>query len=540
MNDASRPIPWREAAWSRLSKPWDLLVIGGGITGAGILREATRLGLSALLVEQRDFASGTSSRSSKLVHGGLRYLKQGNLRLTSESVHERERLVREGPGLVERLGFLLASYAGDRPGRLVYGTGLLVYDVLAGRWDHRHVSAGELRWLAPRISAEGLRGGFRFGDAETDDARLVFRVIREAVRGGAAAVNYAAVEELLLQRGEVVGVALKDGLGGRAVDVRARAVVNATGAWSDRLRAKAGASARLRPLRGSHLVFPAWRFPAPQAMSVLHPRDRRPLFVVPWEGVTIFGTTDVDHRGPLDEEPAIGAEETDYLMEALGARFPSLDLTLRDALATFSGVRPIIGTGLKDPSKESRDHAIWEEHGLVTVTGGKLTTFRLVALDALRAVRRRLSGPVRLDESTRILDPVPFDLPDAVPLDEGQRRRLLGRYGLEAAQVVASARSGELTPFPSTAVLPAEIRWGARTECVGHLDDLLLRRVRLGLVAAEGGAAHLPAISGICREELGWDEVRWEAEESAYRQLWQRQHGVPDAGQKEVPTWAAN
>jgi len=195
VNDGSRPASLREAIWSRISGPWDLLIIGGGITGAGILREATRFGLTALLVEQHDFGSGTSSRSSKLVHGGLRYLKQGNLRLTRESVHERERLVREGPGLVERLGFVLASYPGDHPGRMLYGSGLLVYDVLAGRWDHRHVSAGELRWLAPRISAEGLRGGFRFGDAETDDARLVFRVIREAVRGGAAALNYAAVEE---------------------------------------------------------------------------------------------------------------------------------------------------------------------------------------------------------------------------------------------------------------------------------------------------------------------------------------------------------
>ena len=533
-------MPWREAVWSRLSEPWDLLVIGGGITGAGILREATRFGLAALLVEQRDFGSGTSSRSSKLVHGGLRYLGQGNLRLTSESVHERERLVREGPGLVERLGFVLASYPGDHPGRMLYGSGLLVYDVLAGRWNHRHLSAEELRVLAPRMSPEGLRGGFWFGDAETDDARLVFRVIREAVAGGAAALNHAAVEELVVHRGEVVGVTVKDGLKDRAGEVRARAVINATGAWADRLRAKAGATARLRPLRGSHLVFPAWRLPAPQAMSFLHPRDHRPLFVLPWEGATIFGTTDVDHRGPLDEEPAIGAEESAYLMEALAARFPSLDLTLRDALATFSGVRPIIGTGKKDPSKESRDHAIWEEHGLVTVTGGKLTTFRLSALAALQAVRGRLSGPVRLDESTSILDPVPLVLPDAAPLDEAQRRRLLGRYGLEAARVVAAARPGELTPFPSTAVLPAEIRWGARAEWIGHLDDLLLRRVRLGLVAARGGAAHLPAIREICRDELGWDETRWEAEEKDYRSLWRRQHGVPPDREMEVPTWAGS
>jgi len=540
VNDGSRPASLREAIWSRISGPWDLLIIGGGITGAGILREATRFGLTALLVERHDFGSGTSSRSSKLVHGGLRYLKQGNLRLTRESVHERERLVREGPGLVERLGFVLASYPGEHPGRIQYGSGLVVYDVLAGRWNHRHLSAEEVRALAPRISPEGLRGGFWFGDAETDDARLVFRVIREAVAGGAAALNYAPVEELLMHRGEVAGVLVKDGLEDRAFEVRARAVINATGAWADRLRAKAGATARLRPLRGSHLVFPAWRLPAPQAMSLLHPRDRRPLFVVPWEGVTIFGTTDVDHRGPLDEGPAIGEAEAAYLMEALAARFPSLDLTFRDALATFSGVRPIIGTGKKDPSKESRDHAIWEEHGLVTVTGGKLTTFRQIALAALRAVRRRFSGPVRLDESTSILDSVPEDLAVGSALDKGQRRRLLGRYGLEAGQVVASARPGELTPFPSTAVFPAEIRWGARSEWIGHLDDLLLRRVRLGLVAARGGAAHLPAIREICRDELGWDEARWAEEERGYLRLWRRQHGVPPDREMEVSSWAGS
>ena len=528
MRDARRSPPdGRDALWSRLSEPWDLLVIGGGITGAGILREATRFGLSALLVEQRDFGSGTSSRSSKLVHGGLRYLKQGKLRLTSESVHERERLVREGPGLVDRLGFLLATYPGDRPGRLLYGTGLLIYDFLAGRWNHRHLSAGELRVLAPRISCDGLKGGFWFGDAETDDARLVFRVIREAVRAGAAALNYATVEELLIHHGDVAGVTLKDGIGDRSVEVRARAVVNATGAWADRLRAKAGAAARLRPLRGSHLVFPAWRLPAPQAISILHPRDHRPLFVVPWEGVTIFGTTDVDHRGSLDEEPAIGGEEASYLMEALTARFPTLDLNLRDAIATFSGVRPIIGTGKKDPSKESRDHAIWEERGLVTVTGGKLTTFRLIALDVLRAVRRRLAGPIRLDESTPILDRVPDGIPGGHRLDEGQLRRLLGRYGIEAGDVVASAREGELAPLSATSVLPAEIRWAARSEWAAHLDDLLLRRVRLGLLAPEGGAAHFPTIRAICREELGWDEDRWMKEEDAYRRLWRRQHGVP-------------
>ena len=386
MTDAARSAgTGRDFAWSRLSEPWDLLIVGGGITGAGILREATRFGLRALLVEQRDFAWGTSSRSSKLVHGGLRYLKQGNLRLTSESVHERERLVREGPGLVDRLGFLLAIYSGDRPGQLVYGAGLLAYDLLAGRLRHRHLTAKELKWLAPRILDTNLKGGFWFADAGTDDARLVFRVIREAVAGGALALNYAPVEDLMIQKGQVVGVSLRDGVTGRECEVHARAVINATGVWADRLRAKVGAPARMRPLRGSHLVFPAWRLPTPQAMSLLHPRDHRPLFILPWEGVTLVGTTDVDHTGSLDDGPAAGREEADYLMEALTARFPSLGLTLSDAHATFSGLRPIVGTGKKDPSKESRDHVIWEEGGLVTVTGGKLTTFRLIALDALRA-----------------------------------------------------------------------------------------------------------------------------------------------------------
>ncbi len=535
MTDPAAPtIPWRDVAWSRLGESWDLLVIGGGITGAGILREATRFGFRTLLVEKGDFASGTSSRSSKLVHGGLRYLGQGKLRLTSHSVHERERLIREGPGLVNRLGFLLACYPGDRPGRIVYGAGLLAYDLLAGRLWHRRLTPEDLLRLAPRILETGLKGGFWFADAGTDDARLVFRVIREAVAAGALALNYASVEDLLLARGQVVGARLRDAVSGRECEVRARAVVNATGAWADRLRSRIGAPARIRPLRGSHLVFPAWRLPAPQALSILHPVDHRPLFILPWEGTTLVGTTDVDHMGPADEGPAIAASEADYLMEALRARLPSLGLDLADALATFSGIRPVIGTGLKDPSKESRDHVIWEEGGLVTVTGGKLTTFRLIALDALKALRQRLSATIPLDEATPILDRVPRDLPEATPLDGARRQRLLGRYGLEAGHVVAAARPGELHPLPNLPVLPAEIRWGARSEWVVHLDDLLLRRVRLGLVSADGGAGHLPGVRAICREELGWDEARWEAEEAAYRETWKRQHAIPGTTAKEA------
>ncbi|HFQ92451.1 MAG TPA: FAD-dependent oxidoreductase, partial [Anaerolineae bacterium] len=207
---------WREEVWAQIDQDWDVIVIGGGITGAGILREAGRLGLRALLLEQRDFAWGTSSRSSKLVHGGLRYLKQGDFALTRESVLEREHLLEEGPGLIEPLGFLLASYQGDKVGRLTYGAGLTVYDLLALQWSHKYYSPDDFRMLAPHISPVGLKGGYQYGDAETDDARLVLRVIREAVADGTAdqpilALNYARVTALLRdEAGLVNGVTVRD------------------------------------------------------------------------------------------------------------------------------------------------------------------------------------------------------------------------------------------------------------------------------------------------------------------------------------------
>jgi glycerol-3-phosphate dehydrogenase len=237
------PPNYREQLWAHLLQPWDIIVIGGGITGAGILREATRLGLKTLLVEARDFAWGTSGRSSKLVHGGLRYLKEGRVRLTRASVRERERLLEEGPGLIDPLGFLLATYKGDRPGRRIYRAGLSVYDLLALQWSHRYYSAADFQLLAPHIALEGLQGGFRYGDAQTDDARLVLRVIQEAVADGGTALNYVSATDLLRARdGRVIGARLHDNAPGsdRTADVYARVVINATGAWADRLRRRFG------------------------------------------------------------------------------------------------------------------------------------------------------------------------------------------------------------------------------------------------------------------------------------------------------------
>jgi glycerol-3-phosphate dehydrogenase len=498
------------------------------------------------LVDRRDFGWGTSSRSSKLVHGGLRYLKEGKVRLTRASVHERQRLLHEGPGLIDPLGFLLATYEGDRPGRWTYRAGLSVYDLLALQWSHRHYSPEDFQMLAPHIAQEGLVGGFRYGDAQTDDARLVLRVIREALADGATrgsgaslALNYVAAEEVVREGGRVGGVRLRDVAQpeGRAAVARGRVVINATGAWADGLREQLGLAARIRPLRGSHLIFPAWRLPVAQAVSFLHPVDRRPVFIFPWEGITLVGTTDVDHDQPLDEEPGIGPGEVAYLMAAVEAQFPSLHLTLGDVVSTFAGVRPVIGTGKADPSKESRDHVVWEEEGLLTVTGGKLTTFRVIALDVLRAVGHRLPDLPPLDDEVPVLDPVDVDLAVENHLDEAARRRLLGRYAADAPALVVAALPGELAPVPGTQTLWAELRWAARAEGVVHLDDLLLRRVRLGHLLPGGGAALLPRIRAICQPELGWDDARWAVEEAAYLDLWRGCYSLPERA--AIPDWRA-
>ncbi len=530
---------YRNDAWSQLDQDWDIIVIGGGITGAGILREAVRLGLKTLLVEQADFAWGTSSRSSKLVHGGLRYLKEGKLRLTRASVRERQRLLAEGPGLIDPLGFLLTNYQGDNPGRWTFRAGLSVYDLMALQWSHRQYSPLELRLLAPHISEDGLEGGLQYGDAQTDDARLTLRVILEAVAAGGTALNYVRAEALLRdEAGQVIGVQLKrtDSAGFDTVVVHARVIINATGAWADRLRSQLDEPARIRPLRGSHLIFHAWRLPVAQAVSFLHPIDRRPVFIFPWEGVTLVGTTDVDTDQPLEAEPTISPQEVAYLMAAAAHQFPSLHLTLADVVSTFAGVRPVIGTGQEDPSKESRDHVVWDEAGLLTVTGGKLTTFRLIALDTLRAACHRLPAMPEPRHNLSVLDAVDErSIAAGFSLDRAARRRLLGRYGVDAGALVQAARPGELQPIPGVEALWAELRWAARAEAVVHLDDLLLRRVRLGLLLPHGGQALLPRIRAICQPELGWDDATWQAEESAYLALWQRHYSLPEPA--AVPNW---
>lgn len=505
---------------------WDLLVIGGGITGAGVLLEAARRGLTCLLVEQRDFAWGTSSRSSKLVHGGLRYLAEGRLRLTRESVREREALLRDAPGLVEPQGFAFADYGASRRKRCSFLTGLAVYDFLAGRREAHWLDAEGFAMLAPNIDHAGLQGGIRYMDAKTDDARLVLRVLDEARSMGAEARNYVAVESLLRAQGRVTGARLIDARSGNTQEVLARVVVNATGAWAGTLAGQ-GASPRLRPLRGSHLVLPGWRLPLAQAVSLMHPVDGRPVFAFPWEGVTLVGTTDVDHVEGLADEARVTRAEFDYLMGALRMQFPQLGLQDADVLATYAGVRPVLDSGSQGaPSKETREHLVWDEPGLVGVTGGKLTTFRAIALDVLAHVARQLPG-WRQD-----LRPLPVFAhrtlpggPRGVPV--ALLQRLAGRHGRHAQDVIDAARTGELEPVPGTLTPWAELRWAARAEAVHRLEDLLLRRTRLGIQLPAGGAAQLARIRAICQPELGWPDARWDAEQAAYLALWRAHYSLP-------------
>lgn len=516
----------RAALPALLAREWDLLVIGGGITGAGIALEGARRGLKVLLVEQRDFAWGTSSRSSKLVHGGLRYLKQGQFGLTRESVREREHLLRAAAGLVEPQSFAFGDYRGRKPGRRMFQLGLAIYDLMAGQRARHYYGREEFMALAPQVADAGLEGGMCYADAKTDDARLVLRVLQEAQQFGAVALNYLAVGSLLREDGRVCGAQLRDGLDGAAHTVRARLVISATGAWADGLRAQSGAAARLRPLRGSHLVLPAWRLPLAQAVSLMHPADGRPVFAFPWEGVTLVGTTDVDHGAGLEREAAITRAELDYLLAALRYQFPQLELGEADVLATYAGVRPVIDSGKSDPSKEGRDHALWLEDGLLTVTGGKLTTFRVIALDALRRAAAMLPG---WDDPL-----LPLPVFGALPALRYDRRlsaslaaRLAGRYGVEAQTLIDAAAPGELEIIAGTETVWAQLRWAARCEAVHKLEDLLLRRSRIGLQLRGGGVDILARVRAICQPELGWSDARWNAEQAAYLALWSAHYSLP-------------
>ncbi|MBW2595946.1 MAG: glycerol-3-phosphate dehydrogenase/oxidase [Deltaproteobacteria bacterium] len=512
-----------------LQENWDLVVIGGGITGAGIFREATRMGLNVLLVDRMDFAWGTSSRSTKLVHGGLRYLKDGHLLLTKASVEERERMLREAPGLVEQVGFLMPVYRGTSPGKWSLDIGLLLYDLMAREKQHQFYDTRDFSALTPHLKRKGLAGGFRFFDAQTDDARLVLRLINEAVASGGCALNYTAAREILRNGdGKVTGILIEDTETLEKKTISTCAVINATGAWGEELHPSPDKKRHLRPLRGSHIVFSSSVIPIDRAVTMVHPADNRPVFAIPWEGAVLVGTTDVDYREDIQKEPSITKEETSYLLEAINTFFPSLDVSADNCISTFAGIRPVLSEGKLSPSEESRDYVVWKDKGLVTVTGGKLTTFRKMAWDTLKAAKPFLP-PVRF---TGRRDPVFFPVPDTIPKEDFGLsaeiwRRLYGRYGKAADELVKTAATADLTTIPGTFTLWAELPFTAKHEQVKHLSDLLLRRVRIGLLTPMGGKEYIKRIQKLCESSLPWDRKRWKQEIRDYLDLWRQSYSIP-------------
>jgi glycerol-3-phosphate dehydrogenase len=490
-----------------LDQEWDIIVVGGGVTGAGIFRQAVHMGYKTLLLEQKDFAWGTSSRSSKLVHGGLRYLKEGRLKLVHDSVVERQRLLEEAPGLVEPLPFLVPDFKGKYPPPFLFRAGLLAYDLMAGKLQHDWLSFRDFCMAAPHIRRDGLTGGGRFVDAQVDDARLVLRVIFEGEKEGGTALNYTRAQ---LPRKAPDGWELTAvGQNGKA-DLKSKVIFSATGVWADRFVEKH--PGQIRPLRGSHLVFPGWKLPLPCALSFNHPADGRPNFLIPWEGASFCGTTDLDHTEELDFEPAISSEEVEYMIDGLKYAVPDLDIEKSDIITTWAGVRPVISQGKNlAPSEETRDHALTDDDGLLTVTGGKLTTFRLMASEALEKAESYLPPPQgkSLFKFARVDGP----------------RRLTGRYGEAAADILKFGPDLSST-VPGTHTQWFELPWAARAEKVHHLDDLLLRRTRLGMLLPEGGKRYLNRIRELCQAELGWDDSRWSEEEDRYLEIWEQGYGL--------------
>lgn len=524
----------RDGALARMAEePFDVLVVGGGITGAGIALDAAARGLRTALVERQDFASGTSSKSSKLIHGGLRYLQQREFRLVYEALAERQRLLENAPHLVSPLPFLIPLFGrgGVVAGGVarLYSIALWQYD-LTGGWRigrrHRRIDREEALRLFPTLDVDRLVAGFLYWDAQADDARLALTVLRTAVVNyGAVAANYAPVAALLRCRGRVAGARLADGL-----EIRAAVVINATGVWTDQIRQlDEGPTAleALRPAKGIHLTFPAGRLAVTAAAVLPVPGERRSIFVVPWGHFTYAGTTDTDYQGPLDDPPCLPAD-VDYVLAALN-KATSSQLTRQDVAACWAGLRPLVRSAKSQRTADlSRRHVVTQsEGGLITVTGGKLTTYRRMASDTVdlavaslgRGTRHCPTKKLRLfgaAGSDALHDPAA-----AARLGVGPSTlaHLTGRYGTEARTVIAMTEADPELVHPLVPGLPylrAEAVYAARYEMARSLDDVLTRRTRSSLLDGEAASAAAHAVARLIAPELGWSAARVDEEATSF------------------------
>jgi glycerol-3-phosphate dehydrogenase len=563
MQDFRRMLDRPSALAALSSEHFDVVVVGGGITGAGVALDAAARGYSVALVERHDYAAGTSSRSSKLVHGGLRYLQHFDLGLVREALLERQLLVSLAPHLVRPLPLVVPAFEGARPDRMM-GVGLNMYDVLSidklrrrgrrGRGDggqaaqgataaagedelaswsperHRIVSGEEVLEMLPALAPREPTSGYLFYDCQTDDVRLVLTVLGEAERFGAVCANRLEVTELLERGGRAGGVRARDVETGEEVVIEADNVVNATGVWADRIRPEElhdeAEVPVIRPSRGTHVTIAHETLPLVGG-AIVPAGGGRTIFALPWLGRTLVGTTDNDYEGELEHiRPA--DDDVEYLLDAVNAFFAS-DLGPGDLTGAYAGVRPLISTG--DPKKSvdiSRKAELYEtSSGMVTITGGKLTTWRRMAkMTVDRLVEREArDAPCRTQEIPLGMAVAAEDLPRVEGVPEDAYAPLASRYGHAAHEVLAVASErGELAQ-PIVAGLPdllAEAVHAARREQARSVADVLLRRTRLGLLAArdvcdaDRGVAE--RVAGALGGELGWDGARQAREAERFRE----------------------
>lgn len=514
--------------------PVDLLIIGGGITGAGIARDAALRGFRTALVDKADFGAGTSSHSSRLIHGGIRYLEQRAFRLVFEASHERRVLLKIAPHLVRPLAFLFPLYQGGRISAWKLRAGMWLYDLLAAfRNVHRHrwLRAKKVRRVEPGLRERGLVGAALYYDAQTDDARLVIATIRSATREGALAANYVEVTSLLKPDGRVRGAVVRDMLTGETASIRAHVVVNATGPWSDAIRRLDDPAAEplLRPTKGAHVAVPRRRVANEHAVTLLSQIDGRVMFVLPWGELSYIGTTDTDADSSPDALRVTAADVT-YLLRSANAAFPDARLASSDVVSAWVGLRPLLREDDHgSPSSVSREHRVVESaQGLITIAGGKLTTYRVMARDVVDRVAARLHAQDGRPLAGHVpTDRLPLPGGEAAELEvlveaarargasDASARHLVANYGSEAAAVLNLVDRERALGEPIVAGRPeiwAEVTYAVEREMAVRVQDVLIRRLHLFYESRDQGQALVPAVASRMKKLLGWDDVQ-EAEE---------------------------
>ena len=541
------PLEQRRADIAALTgETWDVVIVGGGIVGAGALLDAVSRGMRAALIEQDDISAGTSSRSSRLIHGGLRYLEQFRFGLVREALAERSRLLYLAPHLVRLEPLLFPIYGIPYASKAFYDVGLTLYDVLGARHDggwHRRLSRSETLDLAPTLRHDGLHGGLVYHDGVEDDARYTLAVARTAIAAGGVAVTRVRAGGLRANGGAIEALQAEDLTTGAALEIRTRAIVDATGVWAaEPGHPFKGGSLRILPSRGAHLVVPRARIPNKMGLTIRVPG--KIVFLVPWPDYWLIGTTDAPFDGPA-ARPVAAGWEVDRLIDTVNATM-DVDLSRDDVVGTFAGLRPLIAPSDGSTVKASREHRVTvEANGVVRIGGGKYTTYRVMARDVIDAVlgreaarkrpsdtaERRLVGAADVDALGRIAADL-ATIPAIAGIGDATAASLVARHGTEAPAVVAlGAELGLIRPLvPGRVLLEAEVAWAVRHELAGSLDDVLARRTRLAQELPDRGAAIAPRVARILATELDWDDARQALETEGYLASARREYSVAPPG----------